>query len=240
MRELGKTSRQRSYFTAALAGSTEPAAALYYNDQPPDMILYQALAQRKLGAEQEAAAIAQGLVDYGERHLDEPVTVDYFAVSLPDFLVFDDDLQRRQRLHCLYMAGLGYLGLGETVAAVARFDAVLAEDPAHLGATVHRRLASSGVEYLDFNRPPLVVFRQRVHLHLPVGGEIGRHALEDSATASARSTRRVDHPPLGHERSAGVHAPGFLWPGPTRWQPARISPSTRPPGWPTPSGWAAR
>ena len=69
------------------------------------------------------------------------MTVDYFAVSLPDFLVFDDDLQRRHRLHCEYMAGLGYLGLRQSVEAAACFDRVLAEDPAHLGAVLHRKLA---------------------------------------------------------------------------------------------------
>ena len=39
--------------------------------------------------------------------------MDYFAVSLPDFLVFDEDLQRRNRIHCHYMMALGLLGLGE-------------------------------------------------------------------------------------------------------------------------------
>jgi hypothetical protein len=75
----------------------------------------------------------------------EAVAVDYFAVSLPDFLVFDDDLQRRHRLHCLYMAGLGYLGLGDPAEAITCFDAVLAENPAHLGAVLHRRMASGDV-----------------------------------------------------------------------------------------------
>ena len=41
--------------------------------------------------------------------------MDYFAVSLPDFLVFDDDLNGRNRIHCQYMAALGYLGLGESI-----------------------------------------------------------------------------------------------------------------------------
>jgi hypothetical protein len=66
--------------------------------------------------------------------------VDYFAVSLPDFLVFEDDLMRRHRLHCTYMMALGHLGLGEHEAAQANFDAVLAQDANHLGATLHRRL----------------------------------------------------------------------------------------------------
>ncbi len=112
--QLGQNEQAAQRFVAATGGATEPGAALYYNDQPPDTILYQALAHRKLGAEQDAITIAQKLVDYGETLLDEPVTVDYFAVSLPDFLVFDDDMQRRHRVHCLYMAGLGYLGLGST------------------------------------------------------------------------------------------------------------------------------
>ena len=68
--------------------------------------------------------------------------MDYFAVSLPDFLVFDDDLARRNRIHCRFMAGLGHLGLGEVHAAAAAFDTVLAQEPAHLGATLHRRLAA--------------------------------------------------------------------------------------------------
>lgn len=142
--QMGQDERAAEHFAAAATGSIAPAAALYYNDQPPDMILYQALARRRLGAEQEAAAIAQGLVEYGETHAADPVAVDYFAVSLPDFLVFDDDLGRRHRQHCLYMAGLGHLGLGDSVRAVIFFDAVLAEDPAHLGAVLHRRMAGGG------------------------------------------------------------------------------------------------
>jgi tetratricopeptide (TPR) repeat protein len=139
--QMGEAEKAQQHFTAAATGSVEPAAALYYNDQPPDMILYQALAKAELGARAEAAAIAQGLVNYGSTQAAQTVTVDYFAVSLPDFLVFDDDLPRRHRLHCEYMLGLGYLGLGDIAAASACFDRVLAEDPAHLGAVLHRRLA---------------------------------------------------------------------------------------------------
>lgn len=140
--QLGQADEAQRCFEAAATGSTEPAAALYYNDQPPDMILYQALAKAALGAPAEAAAIAQGLVEYGRTQQAQPVTVDYFAVSLPDFLVFEDDLPRRHRLHCEYMLGLGWLGLGQRAEAVACFDRLLAEDPAHLGAVLHRKLAA--------------------------------------------------------------------------------------------------
>ena len=49
--------------------------------------------------------------------------MDYFAVSLPDFLVFEDDLDRRNRIHCHYMMALGYLGLGERGQAETHFAA---------------------------------------------------------------------------------------------------------------------
>lgn len=39
--------------------------------------------------------------------------IDYFAISLPDFLVFDEDYTVRNRAHCYYLMALGYLGLGE-------------------------------------------------------------------------------------------------------------------------------
>ncbi len=68
-----------------------------------------------------------------------------FAVSLPDFLVFDEDLGRRNRIHCLYIMALGYTGLGEEERAAACFGEVLELDAAHLGATLHRRLLRAGI-----------------------------------------------------------------------------------------------
>lgn len=63
--------------------------------------------------------------------------MDYFAVSLPDFLVFEDDLQRGNWIHCRYMLGLGLLGLGDRAGAVENFNAVLAIDANHPGVLVH-------------------------------------------------------------------------------------------------------
>ena len=39
--------------------------------------------------------------------------IDYFAVSLPDLLIWDDDLNVRNLLHCNLVMGMGYLGLGD-------------------------------------------------------------------------------------------------------------------------------
>ena len=67
-----------------------------------------------------------------------------FAVSLPDFLVFDEDLGRRNRIHCLYIMALGYTGLGEEERAAACYGEVLELDAAHLGAALHQRLLTAG------------------------------------------------------------------------------------------------
>jgi tetratricopeptide (TPR) repeat protein len=137
---LGDAARAQAAFERAAAGQGEPTSAMYYNDQPPDMIYYQGLARRKLGQEDEAACIFGKLIDYGRAHLDDEAQMDYFAVSLPDFLIFDEDLSRRNRIHCFYMMALGYSGLGEPDEARLAFDRALALDANHLGATLHRRL----------------------------------------------------------------------------------------------------
>jgi tetratricopeptide (TPR) repeat protein len=125
-------------FRRAASGLSEPASAMFYNDQPPDMIFYQGLARRKLGQEAEARAIFQKLAAYGREHLEDQVKIDYFAVSLPDFLVFDEDLQARNRVHCHYMIALGLLGQGEQAEAEQHFSQVLGLDINHLGAAAHR------------------------------------------------------------------------------------------------------
>jgi hypothetical protein len=50
---------------------------------------------------------------FGEKHLNETIKLDYFAVSLPDLLIWEDDLTFRNKIHCHYMIGLGNFGLGK-------------------------------------------------------------------------------------------------------------------------------
>ena len=105
------------------AGPEEPAAALYYNDAKPDKIFYAALCYRKLGQENKARGLFNKLIAYGKQHLFDHVTMDYFAVSLPDLLIWDADLDERNRVHCLYLLSLGYYGLGDRT----HFERYLAE-----------------------------------------------------------------------------------------------------------------
>ena len=59
--------------------------------------------------------------------------MDYFAVSLPDLLIWEDDLQVRNTLHCRYMMALGYWGLKETEKAEKLMEEVAKMDRNQLG-----------------------------------------------------------------------------------------------------------
>lgn len=131
---LGDAAGARARWLEASKGLSEPASAVFYNDAPPDTIFFQGLALRKLGRAREARARFRKLVSYARTHMNDQPAIDYFAISLPDFLVFDEDLARRNRIHCLYMEGLGCAGLGRKNAAARALRRVLRLDPAHLGA----------------------------------------------------------------------------------------------------------
>jgi tetratricopeptide (TPR) repeat protein len=142
--QLAREHRQATkWFDKASQGLAEPHSPQFYNDQPPEMIFYQGLALRALGRESEANQRFSKLVEYGQKHLNDTVTVDFFAVSLPDFLVFEADLMLKNELHCRYMLSLGYLGLQKDTAAEEQFERILELDANHIGAITHRQFDSS-------------------------------------------------------------------------------------------------
>ena len=116
------------------AGPTEPAAATYYNDAKPDKIFYAGLCYRALGQEDKARGLFNKLIAYGKQHLFDHIKMDYFAVSLPDLLVWDGDLDLQNRIHCHYMLALGYLGMGNRKKAEHHLAEVNKLDINHLGA----------------------------------------------------------------------------------------------------------
>jgi tetratricopeptide (TPR) repeat protein len=134
---LNEREKAREYFERATAGMSVPVQAIYYNDPQPDQIVYQALAWRKLGRHDRAESIFRNFVAFGEAHLSDSIAIDYFAVSLPDMLVFEQDLNRRNFIHCTYLIGLGYLGMGEEQKGTASLQEVLKLDINHQGAALH-------------------------------------------------------------------------------------------------------
>lgn len=137
---LGESRKAKECWEQAIGGPVEPAAALYYNDAKPDKIFYQGLALLRLGRTDEANGRFHRLISYGEKHLFDKVKMDYFAVSLPDLLIWEDDLDVRNKVHCKYMIALGYQGLNRPEKALRLLKEIELQDCNHQGIQAFRSL----------------------------------------------------------------------------------------------------
>ena len=135
--EMGLLDIANNYWELAKDGNTEPAAAIFYNDQKPDKIYYQGLALLKLKRKEEAKTRFDALINFGEKYMNETIKLDYFAVSLPDLLIWEDDLTFRNKIHCNYMLGLGYLGINDTENALIFLKKAAEMDVNHQGVQSH-------------------------------------------------------------------------------------------------------
>ncbi|MCK0158246.1 DUF5107 domain-containing protein [Cellulophaga sp. F20128] len=140
---LNQKDKALYYWKKASEGLTEPSAAVFYNDQQPDKIFYQGLALLKLKRTTDAETRFNSLKNHGKSHLKDNVKVDYFAVSLPDLLIWEDNLNKRNEIHCRYLIGLGNLGLGSIKDALYEFKKVLELDKNHFGTLMHKKIINN-------------------------------------------------------------------------------------------------
>ncbi len=112
-KNLGENDLANKYFTLATAGSSVPEPVRYYNDQPSDYIYYQGLAYFELGKIDLAKKSFNQLIAFGKKHIFDKVEYDYFAVSMPELEVYEDDIQMRNNDYCNYMQFLGEKGMKE-------------------------------------------------------------------------------------------------------------------------------
>ena len=135
--KTGDRGMAEEFWKQASTGLKSPTPAVYYNDQNPETIFYQGLALKKLGKSRAAAQRFRMLASFGREHLKDQIEIDYFAVSLPEFMVFDDDLNTRNQINCRYLMALGSIGLGKSSQGQAQLKKVLELDPSHLPAKLH-------------------------------------------------------------------------------------------------------
>ncbi|MEK6480999.1 DUF5107 domain-containing protein [Catalinimonas sp. 4WD22] len=139
---LKETQKAEEAWEKASVGLSEPEPAIFYNDQQPDKIFYQGLALLKLNRQEEAYSRFHKLISFAEERYSQKVKIDYFAVSLPDLLLWEEDLQARNTLFCYYLMGLGHLGLEDTEKALHYFKKARQIDAHHQGIHWHHLLAS--------------------------------------------------------------------------------------------------
>ena len=108
---LKEYEKARIFWEEASFGLTRVSSAFFYNDQQPETIFYQGLALLKSGKREEAEKRFKMLIDYGREHINDNVQIDYFAVSLPDLQIWEEDLNERNKRLCTNLIELGEQGL---------------------------------------------------------------------------------------------------------------------------------
>jgi tetratricopeptide (TPR) repeat protein len=126
MSALGRRKDAEANWRSAAAARPELSSFAYYS----------ALARRQIGDEAGAVTALTGLRRAATEQMQAEVKIDYFATSLPNFLIFDDDLEKRNRAACLFVRGLAQRGLGNQSEAIGDLRATLEIDGNHLWAQV--------------------------------------------------------------------------------------------------------
>lgn len=106
MAEKQGDAKAKEYYANATVGDATVADDMYYNDNPIDYIYYKALAEKKLGNITVAENIKQSMYSYFNKNLGKSVKIDYFAVSLPDLLIWEMNLDERNDNFCHYVKSL--------------------------------------------------------------------------------------------------------------------------------------
>jgi tetratricopeptide (TPR) repeat protein len=116
---LGDAGLAQRYWHAASAPLAEAGLHSYF----------QALALEALGDSGAAHAASEGLAEVARRLMETEPKIDYFATSLPNLLLFDDDLGKRNRIDALLLSALASHGLGDARAAIHQLRRVIDQDP---------------------------------------------------------------------------------------------------------------
>jgi tetratricopeptide (TPR) repeat protein len=129
---LGNIEKANDYFQQSTneKGDFVDMAVSAYSE----LSYYKALSLMELDQPEEANALLEEIKKFGEEKLIQEAKIDYFATSLPLLLVFDDDIQKRNRWEAKFLIGLAELGLGNKTAALSLFENVLKINGMHVGA----------------------------------------------------------------------------------------------------------
>jgi tetratricopeptide (TPR) repeat protein len=95
---------------------------------------YRGLSLLALGEDRKAQQLFSTLRQHAEELKRRSAKIDYFATSLPNMLVFEEDLAQRNQIEGLYLEGLALLGSGDHQEARSRFLQVISLDSSHLAA----------------------------------------------------------------------------------------------------------
>jgi tetratricopeptide (TPR) repeat protein len=99
------------------------------------MSLYRGLSFRRLGRHQEADQLFHDLESYATELMNTAPKIDYFATSLPNILLFRDNLPGRRDMLVRFLKAQVHLGLGESSEAEAILWQLLDDEPSRGAAS---------------------------------------------------------------------------------------------------------
>ena len=112
-----------------------------------DMTYWTAMAHLRLGSSERATSLFREILEYSSELESMEPKIDYFATSLPAMLLFEDDLQLRNRVHALFLRAQALSGLGSDDRVIASLTDLLRLDCNHTGAAdLLRRCTASPKE----------------------------------------------------------------------------------------------
>ncbi|MBI2512780.1 MAG: DUF5107 domain-containing protein [Opitutae bacterium] len=117
LRALGRETAAVRAFEAS-AGERGDFAEMAVTEHSP-LSYYRGLSLRELGRGTEANHLFDELREFAVSRLGQKAAIDYFATSLPNLLVFEEDLQARRDAEMHLLLALAAHGLGDTAAARA-------------------------------------------------------------------------------------------------------------------------
>ena len=89
------------------------------------------MAMQELGREYEATHLLTDLLAYAQQLASAEAKIDYFATSLPAMLLFEDDLNARQRIGAMVLEAQALLGLGQQTKTERLLNEILKREPSH-------------------------------------------------------------------------------------------------------------
>jgi tetratricopeptide (TPR) repeat protein len=99
-----------------------------------DMTFWTAMAQERLGRNKEARQLFEQIQEYAEQLERRVPKIDYFATSLPTMLLFEEDLELRNRVEAKFLRAQAAFGLKQYLEAEALLKEVLELDRNHMAA----------------------------------------------------------------------------------------------------------
>ena len=112
-----------------------------------DMTYWTGMAHLALGRKPEASRTFQEIYDYSLQMERAVPKIDYFATSLPAMLLFEENLEWRNKTEARFLRAQALAGLGRTSESAALLQEVLCLDRNHAGAA--DLLAQLSVEHVE-------------------------------------------------------------------------------------------